>query len=418
MSETGAVDLAASSSGLERSESGSLHHPHQQRDGAPPGTKYTSVLAFDQTNGFGGDNTIYLPPIPMVVTDLWAEVELGAVTGPTNPYILPTDLWVRQAHVHYVRNNLLTITEPEVLHDSLFNNKNNGDMIRRFDACNRVPVATAQTRAGGVWLYYVPLRVLADTIFSKVGAISAYPAQTWSITLSMTALASLVKGDTATAGAATINNIRLVMVGHKENPANITEVEQNIQAKDAKGLTIRFEQSHYKRFSYAASTTRALQTFPEIQGEVAQILMVHRVTASHDSTAPNAVNREAYQIFDAVGDTISIGTTSSSVSVYGTALPMRLARLVGLGESYSGAASYMDETGALRQTGWVCVSFEDAATLGKREAVFSGVLRVGGDLLITHDFATTTTANYLDVVVTLRRAITLAAKGFTVINEE
>lgn len=402
-------------SGLVTSTAGSLHHEHQARDGAAPGTKYTTQLPFSGP-AFGQVNTIYLPPLPMVLSDAWIELDVAALSGGTAEFFAQCQTWTQNINLMYRRQTLYSLSEPEQVADLYFNNKNQMDMCKRMDLANDTTAAIRTTRAAAAFIYMIPLRVLVDRLMSKAGPINAYAAQSWSIDVNLLALNRIAQ-DTAsvalTGGA--INSMKLVMIGHKEDPANTQRVADALANE---GLNIRFEQSQYRRFSYAASATSATISLPELQGEMTGIAILQRVVVSQDSTTPDTINHLAWQVFDAVGDTIAIGTQADPQALFGQALPQRVLRLASPSDSYTGSALFVDETGIQRNTSIIFLPLEEAGTLGQREGVFSGVLRIQNDLQLTFAWTTTTTANYADVVVFLRRSVVLNEAGFGVINEE
>lgn len=392
----------------------SLHHEHQGRDGAAPGTQYTTQLAFSGP-AFGAVNTIYLPPLPMVLKDAWIELDVAALAGPTTPSLAQVQTWAQNINLLYRRQTVYSMSEPECVADSYFNSKNHMDLVKRLDLSNDVAVATRRTRAAGAYIYMIPLRRLVDAILSKVGPINAYAAQSWSIDVNLFALNRLGEGATSTAvtGGA-INAMKLVMIGHKEDPANTQRVADALADN---GVAVKFEQSQYRRFSYAASAASATISLPELQGEMTSFILMQRVIVSVDSTTPDTIDRLAWQVFPAVGDTIAVGTQADPQALFGQAIPQRVLRLAG-SDSMAGSALFIDADGSQRNAGIIWVSLEDAGTLGQREGVFSGVLRIQNDLQFTMAFSTTTTANYVDVIVFLRRNVVFTEGGFAVINEE
>jgi hypothetical protein len=407
--------MADSVHGMVPSEAGALHHEHQARGGAGPGTKYTTQLSFSGPS-WGAVNTIYLPPLPMVISDAWIELDIAALGGPTTPSLVQAQTWAQNINLLYRRQTIYSQSEPEAVLDSYFNNKNQCDLVKRLDLQNDVAVATRRTNATGAWVYCISLRRIVDAIMSKVGPINSYAAQSWSIDLNLMALNRNGEGATSTAvTGGGINTMKLVLVGHKESPANTLAVSQALANQ---GVQVKFEQSQYRRFSYAASAASATISLPELQGEMTGLAILQRVVAGYDSTTPDTLNKLNWQVFEAVGDTIAIGTQADPQALFGQALPQRILRLASPSDSFSGSAKFIDADGSQRNTSIIFIPMEEAGTLGQREGVFSGVLRVQNDLQISMAFSTTTTANYVDVVVYLRRNVVFNEAGFGVINEE
>lgn len=409
MAEGGVSGLVSGTS------SAALHHEHQGRDGAAPGTQYSLQLPFNAPS-FGRVNTIYLPPLPMVMKDAWLELDIESVGGTATPSFVATQTWAKSIALLYRRNTVYTQSEPEAILDSYFNSKNHMDMVRRLDLQNDVAVATRQTRASGTFTYCISLRKIVDAILAKAGPINAYAAQSWSIDVNMNALNRLIQGgDAVAATGAAIVDMRLMTVGHKEDPANTDRVAR---ALTDGGVSIKFEQSQHRRFTYAAAAQQAIVSLPELQGEMTAFAIIQRVAAGIDSTTPNTVDRYDWQVFNSPNDSLAVGTQADPQTLFGQALSQRTLRLAGSSDSFSGSPLFVDADGASRDTGILFYSLEDAGTLGQREGVFSGVLRIQNDLQFTLGFDTTTTANYLDIVVYLRRQIVVSENGFAVINEE
>lgn len=400
-------------SGLVATGTGAMHHPHQARDGAAPGTKYTTQLPFSGP-AFGAVNTIYLPPLPMVLSDAWVELDISAVGGTGTPYFLQCQTWIQNINLMYRRTTLYSMSEPECVVDTYFNNKSQCDMVKRMDLINDTTSAIATTRAAGAFIYMIPLRKLIDAIMSKAGPINAYAAQSWSLDVNLLALNRLVHGADSVAATATINSAKLVMIGHKEDPKNTDIVKEALK----EGVNIRFEQSQYRRFSYGASASSATISLPELQGEMSGLAILQRVITGMDSTDPATTNHMNWQVFDAVGDTIAIGTQADPQALFGQALPQRVLRLASPSDSWNGSAIFIDANGTQRNTSIIFIPLEEAGTLGQREGVFSGILRIQNDLQLVFAFSTTTTDNYADVVVYLRRSVAITESGFGVINEE
>jgi len=404
-------------SGLMPSEAGNLHHEHQGRDGAAPGTKYTTQLSFSAP-AFGQVNTVYLPPLPMVLQDAWIELDVGALTGGTAEFFSQCQTWAQNINLLYRRQTLYSLSEPEQVLDLYYNNKNHMDMCKRLDLANDTTVAIRKARNAGAWIFMIPLRVLVDRVLGKAGPINAYAAQSWSIDLNLLALNRIAQDTASTAltGGA-INSMKLVIIGHKEDPANTNRVAQAL-ASDGGGLNIKFEQSQYRRFSYGASAASAVISLPELQGEMTGVGVLQRLITSMDATAPDDIDHLNFQVFDAVGDTVAIGTQADPQALFGQALPQRVLSLASPSDSYTGSALFVDADGLQRDTGIMFIPMAEAGTLGQREGVFSGVLRIQNDFQLTFAFSTTTLINYVDVVVFLRRSVVLNEAGFGVINEE
>jgi len=422
MSEGGVSGL------VDGATAAALHHEHQGRDGAAPGTQYSTQLPF-VAPAFGQVNTIYLPPMPMVMKDAWIELEVAAIAGPTTPAFAPCQTWIQNINLLYRRNTVYSMSEPECLAESYYNSKNSQDLNKRLDLMNDVAVVTRRLRclasSNTTYTYMIPLRRLVDAILSKAGPMNAYSAQSWSIDVNLLALNQIAGGASTTAATGgAISSAKLVMVGHKEDPANTTRIQNALKSENG-GIAIKFEQSQYRRFSYAASAAGATISMPELQGEMTSFMIMQRTVAGVDGVTPSTVNHLAFQVFDNVGDTLAIGTQADPQALFGQAMPQRVLRSAA-SDSFAGCSDFLaqDPVGtvanaiAQRHNGILWYSLEDAATLGQREGVFSGVLRIQNDFQIVFAFASTTTANYVDVVVYLRRNIVLTESGFGVINEE
>lgn len=403
--------------GLQEQGANVLHHPHQARGGAGPGTRFITQLPVNNPV-YGDVNTIYLPPLPIVVSDMYLAVTTGALGGPTTPYFIPTINWFRSIVLLKQRGTLITLPEAELVAEHYKNPHNYQDLIARMDMINEVGATLAATRATGTFTYYVSLRRLVQGVFGKCGPLNAYAAQTWSIDFNMLAGNQITAGATSTAvTGGTISSMKLVLIGHKESTVNTDAVQAKLEDPDG-GINIKIEQSNHRRFTYGASATTPVISLPEMQGEVTQIDILQRVKASWDSIVPNAMNKLDWQYFENRLDTISIGTTASPFILFGQPISQRDLRLAQVGDGLNGKMVLIDATGARAQVGLISISMEEAPSLGLSEGVFSGVLRISHDLQISFSFTTTTTENYVDVIVYIRRSILLNESGWAVINEE
>lgn len=393
-----------------------LHVPHQERNSAAPGTKYTTqipITGFD----WGQTTTLYLPPLPMNITDAWIQLDVAALATADGPYFVPTPWWASSINLLYRRQTLQSVSKYEAFLDEKYDTANQMQKMRRADLTNDVGATAATSRATGAWLYYIPLRRLVDTVLGKMGPTTAYAAQSWSLDINMMALNRLVRGTSSTAATGgAITTAKLILVGHKEDQDNINRVVAALDTKT--GVQIKFEQGNYRRFEVAGSAASLTITVPELAGEVTSVnLFQHNKTAENE-TDPDALNPAAWQTFDGVADTLSIGTLSETTALFGQALPQRILRLIAQGDSWQGAATYNGFTGAQEYLGGVlAIPTEEAASLGMREGTFSGVLRISHDLLLTFTFGTTTVNNnYVEVLVMIRRSIAINQSGFGIVD--
>jgi hypothetical protein len=368
---------------------------------------------------YGDVNTLYIPPLPIVTSDLYLAITLAAIEDTANAYYIPTFNWFRNITLLKQRGTILTMSEPEMTAEHYKNPHNFMDLTARMDMVNELGTAIPITRAAGTFTYYVSLRRFAQGVFNKCGPLNAYAAQTWSIDVNMfnynQIVASTSASTTATGGA--IVSMKLLLVGHKESSTNTDAVQAKLEAPEG-GINIKIEQAQFRRFTYGAGVASAVVSLPELQGEMTQLDILQRVATTYDSVVPNAINKLDWQIFDAQGDTITVGTTASPFALFGQAITQRALRLPQVGDGLNGKMSIVDATGVRKVIGLITISQEEAPSLGLTEGTFSGVLRISHDLVINFAFTTTTTANYVDIVVYIRRSILLNESGWAVINEE
>lgn len=418
MAELGGV------SGLQPSplDASMLHQPHQPRGDAGPGDRYSLFLNFDSNAAFGKSNRIFLPPLEMVVDDIWIEFQLGAVSGPADPSLAQVQTWLNSsgAQILYRSQSVYQMSEAEAVAYGYLNPDNQLQLTRLLEATNDISVARRRTKGGAANIYYMSLKPLADKVMSKMGSLSAYAANSWSFDIGLLPLTQVIEGSNGTAGAVTLSSMRLIIGGHREDPSNAMRVSEALASG---GVKVIFEQSNWARQTYSAAAASAVVSLPELEGEATDVVVLQRVTAGLVGVAPNTVNHLNWNIVsggyaDAAGDTIAVGTSSNPTKVFGVAIPQRTVRMATQGSSLNGAAVFVDSDGALRETTIMPISLCEKSSLGQFYGTYSGSLRLKNDFRITLSFASTVVASTIDTIVYIRRVMILKHDGLVMLNEE
>ncbi len=387
-----------------------LHQPHQQIQTG--GERYLQVFNFD-TPAFDKNNRVFMSSVPMVVHDMVVELDLSAATGPTTPAViqLQTGIGAAGAQLLYKNSSVYNASEAELLSYQYKNNAPS-QLIRKLIATNDTSDATRQTQGGARNLYYIDLAPLAN-ILTQVGPLGSYAANTWSVDLSLLPLNKWVTGGSSTAGVLTINSMKLMLSGHRESPANMERV--NVALGEG-GVMFNFPESNFSRLTYGASASSFTTTLSAIEGMVSSIVLMNRTQAGIDGTAPDAVDHLAFQLFNNPLDTVEIGRVSNPVELFGQQITEKMLRLMHENESYDNGNAWIDADGARREPSVIAIPLAERESLDQKHGVHSGSWRVKNDLRIKYNFTTTTTANYIDILVYVLRKAVVKHSGFVINN--
>ncbi len=420
-------------SGLERiKDTGMMHHPHQPRQVDAPGDKFVQILPFN-TPAYGQANTVYLPPLDMVVEEAYIEIRIAAVGGTGSPILCPSQTMIgpNGVQLKYDGTTLYTLSEFEaVYYDYLNFDKPNLErrMVLYGDSSgsNAVDASTETT-------VYVPLSSISDKLLKHIGPLSAYAANKWSIQFDLLAKNRIVMGTNSTAATGgDINSMRLVLIGHREDSVNAQAVSMALAGD---GIKLVFSQANHGRTVAASGTDPITVSFSNLAGECTGVIVGQRASGAWLSTAPNAINHLSWLNYNANGDTIEIGTQANPTRIFGQAVPQQMARLCLPSDSFDGSATFLNDqldwnaapgtaNSALSnllspaEKGIMAIALEEKATTGMRYGLFSGALRLNNDFQATFRNATSRTAGYIDIDVLIRRVLVLRHTGFVMVNEE
>lgn len=399
-------------SGLEQNPvvPSALHQPHQQIQTG--GERYLQVFNFDSP-AFDKNNRVFMSSVPMVVNDMVVELSLSAATGPTSPKVIQcqTGIGAAGAQLLYKNSSVYSASEAEML-SSMYKNSPPSQLIRKLIASNDVSDAARATAGGAANLYYIDLAPLAN-ILQQVGPLGSYAANTWSVDLSLLPLTKWVTGTSSTAGVLTINSMKLMLSGHRESPANMERVNQ---ALGEGGVMFNFPESNFSRLTYGAAASSFTTTLSAIEGMVSSIVLLNRTQAGIDGVAPDDVDHLAFQLFSNPADTIEIGRVSNPVELFGQAVTEKMLRLMHEDRSYDNGNAWIDADGARREPAVIAIPLAERESLGQEHGVHSGSWRVKNDLRIKYNFTTTTTANYIDILVYVLRKAVVKHSGFVINN--
>lgn len=389
----------------------SLHHKHQVI--MTGGERYLQVFNFD-TPAFDKNNRVFMSSIPMVVENMVVELDLSAATGPTSPKVIQcqTGIGASGAQLLYKNSSMYNAPEAELLSYMYKNNEPN-QLIRKLIASNDVSDAARATSGAARNLYYIDLQPLAS-ILKQCGPLGSYAANTFSVDLSLLPLNKWVTGTSSTTGVLAINSMKLMLSGHRESPSNMEKVNDKLGKG---GIFFNFPESNFSRLTYGASAASFTTTLSAIEGMVSSIILINRTQAGIDGVAPDDVDHLAFQLFSGVADTIEVGRVSNPVELYGQQITEKMLRLMQEGDSYKNGDAWIDADGARREPAVISLPMSERETLNMEEGAHSGSWRVKNDLRIKYNFGTTTTtANYLDILVYVLRRAVIKHSGFVINN--
>jgi len=392
-----------------------LHVPHQLRDRAHVGDQYAETYNFSGP-AFGQVNDIVIPSNSMVVRDVWIQFTLAAAGGPANPAYLPTDNFIGNSGVQLLLNDktLISVSEAEQMVYNPLVCSNATQLLRRLTATNNVPSATRQSLGGSSNVYLMNLRRIAD-LWQYCGPIGSYPSNKWSLSVDLKEVEKCVDGTTAVAGTGSISAMKLILVGHRESEKNM----DRIAAKLADGgVRIMLTEANLVNSTWSAAATEAVVSAPQLEGEMTSIIFLIRETAGIAGATGSDVNPRDFNSYDAVGDTLSIGTAANPTKLYGKAMPQKVLRYIMPNTSYAGGSLYFDAGANVGDLKAIVLPMAEDEGVEMRFGSYSGSRYIKNDLQATFNFTSTVTADTVNMIVYMSRGLVLGMNGFSAFNWE
>jgi len=395
-----------------------MHQPHQLKD-ASGGDRFIQVYSFSDP-AFGRNNRVEIPAVDMVVDKMLVEIN-ATLGGTASAAYMKGSFLVNNYGVQLQAKNNTVYTASEALLDQ-YNNQmaqNENLLLDLKLASNDLAVAYRRNQYTAGVPCYIDLQPIVDSILGKAGAIGAYPSFYWAVDVGLKAAASCIDGSDGVAGTASISSMNLILIGHREDKEN---VQRQTAALAENGISIAYSYPSSIRNSYAAAATSLTVSLPQIQGQMSGIWVLTRVKAGIDAVLGNAV-ANSYKLYNANGDSVAVGTTGNPTLLWGRALSQNLIRQSFHGNSsMGGSASLVPATAttlALEQSSLLNIPISEKEWADLQFGMYSGSMRVNNDLLITFAFTTTVTADYVDVIVFVRKVATFGLSGLLAnVNEE
>lgn len=392
-----------------------LRHAQQAVRNLPGSNRWTTkVLNFSSSADFDSVNDIQIPSMPLVVHDAFVEFNVAALSTGT-PLWEMTTTWLagRGAELLYNQQSAYQMAEAEAT-ASVIQDSRLPDFLSKQE-CYAVSTAANE---GAASLLYLPLTLICDKVFSKVGPVSAYPSTYWAFRVPLRAKNQCYQSGGSTTGGA-LNSMRLFLVG---NVATIEEVLRTKQALDSMGLFIHFLRAEVYSDTYAdnsGSLRTDTFTFPAVNGAVGAIRILIRDKTAFDTAESSNL---AWDMPEGPGDVINAGTTSNPTDVWGQVVPIRFAKRLFHYESLEMGPSYpyIDSTNELdmnagSEVGILNINFYHHGS-DQNYGTSSGSYPVANDLRIDIGFTTDTEAdNKVDFVIYTHRLMQIAT-GSMVIN--
>lgn len=304
---------------------GMLHHPFQEKRSLPGSNRMEiRSIAFDSP-AFGQRNEVQIPAIDLIPHEMFLEITVSAAANNdanTQCYLMPTPTWLSQqgADLNYKETSIYNMSEAECLMNCILDHRENV-----FQGRQRLMGFTqSANNANASQKLYLPLDPLCTQVLSKVGPLSAYASNDWSVSVDLRASNYLIRNSqaNATPQTMTISSMNLVLIG---SLAPVGEVALARDALSKNGIVWNFLRSYYVRNTLSdnqdTATTYQL-TYNSIVGAVNQVRLLIRDSTTWNTTNAQIVDSVSYKTFYGVSDTINCGKTSNPYEVWGQNLSL------------------------------------------------------------------------------------------------
>lgn len=394
------TDVEASDLKLMDGMEGMLHHPYQQKRSLPGSNRMDVRIVNFSNPSFGQRNDVQIPAMDLIPHEMYVEFNLGAESTVTGALWQPTPTWLTQqgADLNYKEVSIYNMSESECLMNTILDEKDT-NWLKKQDAYGFNQAGDAADTAQKL---YLPLNAFCSQVLSKVGPLSAYSSNDWSVSVDLRAENLCMAGSTTVeVPDAALNGMRLIILGSK---APVGEVALAREALSKGGIVWNFLRSNHIRATLAdnaGSSTEYSQQYSSIVGAVSHARLLIRNKAAYDAATSSSKNNISYQVYNGVNDLISAGKTSNPFEVWGQNLSQPFARNFFSAKSIEGAGRYLSTAATVAEvdTGIFDIAFaESVADL--EYGTSTGSYPVKNDLQINLTMATDTVQdNYLDTVV-------------------
>ena len=385
---------------------GMLHHPYQEKRSLAGSNRMEIRYVPFVSPDFGQRNEVQIPAMDLIPHEMFVEFNVSAASDVTNPdpIWVPTPCWLtlQGADLNYKEVSVYNMSEPEALMNTILNQRDNV-----FQSRQRL-MAFSQTanNAAVVSKLYLPLDPLCTQVLSKVGALSAYASNDWSVSVDLRPVQSLINnanGSVANVQSATITSANLVIIGSMA-PTGEVALARNALAQN--GIVWNFLRSYHIRNTMsdnANSATSYSQVYSSIVGAVSEARLIVRNASLWSSTNNAVLNPVSYQSYYGVNDTINVGKTSNPYEVFGQNLSLPIVYSLFSANGTKGSGRYLalpqSLTPAGVDTGIVQVEFAESPT-DLEFGTSTGSYPVKNDLQIDLNITTDTVQdNFIDSII-------------------
>lgn len=379
---------------------GMLHHPYQLKRSLPGSNRMDVRIVSFNNPGFGQRNEVQIPSMDLIAHEMYVEFNLGAETTVTGSLWQPTPTWLTQqgADLNYKEVSIYNMSESECLMSAILDEED----VNWTKKQNSYGFNQAADAAETAQKLYLPLNVLATQVLSRVGPLSAYSSNDWSVSVDLRAENLCMAGSTtAQVPDATLTGMRLIILGSK---APVGEVAISREALMKNGIVWNFLRSNHIRSTLADNNDSAINyqnVYSSVVGSVCRSRLLIRNKSKFDAVTSSDKNNIDYQFYNGTQDSISVGKTSNPFEVWGQNLSQPFARNFFSAKSLPGAGRYLStaSTVAAVETGIFDIAF--AESKGDLEfGLSTGSYPVKNDLQIDLNVTTDTLQdNYLDSII-------------------
>lgn len=388
-------------SDLKPGEEGSLVHQYQQVRSFPGSNRIDMRLLTFAAPAFGVPNEIQIPSMDLIAHRMYVEFNLGAESTVTGAKWFPTPTWVQDFSegVQLLYNNtaVYSASSAELLIYPQFD-LNPKQWLAQQDSMGFNQAADAADTAQKLYLDISPLAI---NVLSKVGPLAAYASNRWSVRVNLKA-ENLCMGSSTTSETpnAALTSMKLIILGTLAPPGEIAMAKD---ALDRGGIIWNFIKTVHSRQTLLDNTATAITytaNYNEIVGNLSKIRLLIRNKALLDQTTVSTKNNIAYQVYNGVNDSISVGRSSFPAQVYGQAISQPFVRNFAMLESDKNAGRFLSTASTVAEvdTGVIEIAFGES-TSDLEFGTSSGSYPVKNDCQILLNIASDTVQdNYLDTV--------------------
>lgn len=374
-----------------------LHHPYQSFRQLP-GAKRMEIrtLSFSSPE-FSKINEVQIPSMDLIVHDAYIEFDMPAIVDLTAQDLNynPTPTWIDYSGVdlRYKSSSIYNMSEAEALM-AAFEDRRPQDWQSRQLAMGFHNAAVSGAGDLPTRLLYLPLKPLVDKILSKVGPLSAYPSNDFSISVPLRAALQSLIYSTGTPTETNPTTMKLILIGTKAPPE---EVLRTKMALDSGGIVLHYLRSQNVRKALENSTSQQSFSYPEILGTLGAVRILSRGSSNWNTVGSSNVT---YTTNETPDDSIAIGKTSFPQEIFGQSQKIRLIKSMFPCQSLDNASSYVSSaaTTSYTDTGIINVNFYESP--GDMEfGTSTGSYPVKNDFNLQLTYAGgAPTASHLDVV--------------------